>query len=157
MASRTHFEVLGLEGQVLGLGLEASSPRKLTCSRLGDSTIFRTVKIMYYYYYEWAAVQADLLPLGSPTHCIGLNWAHGNCSCYVAVVWSGYPSNSESLPASFKYVASLQRWAQITLYQKRSVTIFLISKIAAQMRNFNFLLSEAQRNLRNELFDSVEA
>ena len=28
-SSRTHFEVLGLEGQVLGLGLEASSPRKL--------------------------------------------------------------------------------------------------------------------------------
>ena len=42
LASRTHFEVLGLglEGQVLGLGLEASSPRKLACSRLEDSTIF---------------------------------------------------------------------------------------------------------------------
>ena len=38
----THFEVLGLgfEGQVLGLGLEASSPRKLACPRLEDSTIF---------------------------------------------------------------------------------------------------------------------
>ena len=35
-SSRTHFEVLGLglglEGQVLGLGLEASSPRKLGLS-----------------------------------------------------------------------------------------------------------------------------
>ena len=42
LASRTHFEVLGLglEGQVLGLGLEASSPRKLACPRLEDSTIF---------------------------------------------------------------------------------------------------------------------
>ena len=39
-SSRTHFEVLGLEGQVLGLGLEASSPRKLACPRLEDSTIF---------------------------------------------------------------------------------------------------------------------
>ena len=39
-SSRTHFEVLGLEGQVLGLGLEASSPRKLACPRLKDSTIF---------------------------------------------------------------------------------------------------------------------
>ena len=43
-SSRTHFEVLGLglEGQVLGLGvgLETSSPRKLACSRLEDSTIF---------------------------------------------------------------------------------------------------------------------
>ena len=44
LASRTHFEVLGLglEGQVLGLGLslEASSPRKLACPRLEDSTSF---------------------------------------------------------------------------------------------------------------------
>ena len=42
LASRTHFEVLGLglEGQVHGLGLEASSPRKLACPRLEDSTIF---------------------------------------------------------------------------------------------------------------------
>ena len=42
LASRTHFEVLGLglEGQVLRLGLEASSPRKLLCPRLEDSTIF---------------------------------------------------------------------------------------------------------------------
>ena len=44
LASRTHFEVLGLglglEGQVLDLGLEASSPRKLACPRLEDSTIF---------------------------------------------------------------------------------------------------------------------
>ena len=42
LASRTHFEVLGLgfEGQVLGLGLEASNPRKLACPRLEDSTIF---------------------------------------------------------------------------------------------------------------------
>ena len=44
-SSRTHFEVLGLEGQVLGLGVEASSPRKLACSRLEDSTIFWIVKI----------------------------------------------------------------------------------------------------------------
>ena len=36
--SRTHFEALGLEGQVLGL--EASSPRKLPCPRLENSTIF---------------------------------------------------------------------------------------------------------------------
>ena len=40
LASRTHFEVLGLEGQVLGFGLEASSPRKLACPLLEDSTIF---------------------------------------------------------------------------------------------------------------------
>ena len=48
LASRTHFEVLGLglEGQVLGLGLEASSPRKLACPRLEDSTIFWIVKIL---------------------------------------------------------------------------------------------------------------
>ena len=46
-SSRTHFEVLGLEGQVLGLGLEVSSPRKLTCPRLKDSTIFLIVKILW--------------------------------------------------------------------------------------------------------------
>ena len=49
LASRTtHFEVLGLglEGQVLGLGLgfEASSPRKLPSPRLEASTIFLTVE-----------------------------------------------------------------------------------------------------------------
>ena len=38
-SSRTHFEVLGL-------GLEASSPRKLPCSRLEDSTIFLTVEVL---------------------------------------------------------------------------------------------------------------
>ena len=46
-----NFEVLGLglglEGQVLGLGLEASSPRKLACPRLEDSTIFWNVKILW--------------------------------------------------------------------------------------------------------------
>ena len=45
-SSRTHFEVLGLglEGQILGL--EVSSPRKLPCSQLQDSTIFCTVEIL---------------------------------------------------------------------------------------------------------------
>ena len=49
LASRTHFEVLGLglEGQVLGLGLETSSPRKLACPRLEDSSIFWNVKILW--------------------------------------------------------------------------------------------------------------
>ena len=46
-SSRTDFEVLGLEGQVLGLGLEASSPRKLACPRLEDSTNFWNVKILW--------------------------------------------------------------------------------------------------------------
>ena len=48
-SSRTHFEVLGLglEGQVLGLGLEALSPRKLACPRLEDSSIFWIVKILW--------------------------------------------------------------------------------------------------------------
>ena len=40
MSSRTHFEVLGL-------GLEASSPRKLACPRLEYSTIFWIVKISW--------------------------------------------------------------------------------------------------------------
>ena len=42
-SSMTHSEVLRLEGQVLGL--EASSPRKLSCPRLEDSTIFWIVKV----------------------------------------------------------------------------------------------------------------
>ena len=46
-SSRTHFEVLGLEGQVLGFGLETSSPRKLACPRLENSTIFWIVKILW--------------------------------------------------------------------------------------------------------------
>ena len=40
LALRTHFEVLGL-------GLEASSPQKLACPRLEDSTIFWNVKILW--------------------------------------------------------------------------------------------------------------
>ena len=42
LASRTHFKVLGLDlkGQVLGLGLEALSLRKLPGPRFEDSTIF---------------------------------------------------------------------------------------------------------------------
>ena len=40
-SSRTHFEVLGHEAQVLGLGLKkASILQKLPCSWLEDSTIF---------------------------------------------------------------------------------------------------------------------
>ena len=39
LASRTHFEVLGL-------GLEASSPQKLPWSRFKDSTIFCILKIL---------------------------------------------------------------------------------------------------------------
>ena len=38
-SSRTHFDILGL-------GLEASSRRKLTCPRLEDSTIFCTMEIL---------------------------------------------------------------------------------------------------------------
>ena len=44
LASRTHFEVLGLKDQVFGLGLHASSPRKLACPRLEDSTFFEWLK-----------------------------------------------------------------------------------------------------------------
>ena len=48
LASRTHFEVLGLglEDHVYGLGLEASSHGKLFCPRLEDSTTFCTVEIL---------------------------------------------------------------------------------------------------------------
>ena len=40
---------------------------------------------------------------------------------------------------------------------QQSATIFLTSKSTVQNAQFNFLLSKAQRNFRNELFDSVEA
>ena len=40
MVSRTHFEVLGL-------GLEASIPRKLPCPRLENSTIFEPLKFRW--------------------------------------------------------------------------------------------------------------
>ena len=47
-SSRTYFKVLGLgfEGQVVGLGLEASSPRKLPYPRLEDRTIFWSDEIL---------------------------------------------------------------------------------------------------------------
>ena len=42
---------------------------------------------------------------------------------------------------------------------QQTATIFLTSKRAAQNKHFNFffLISEAQHNFRNKLFDSVEA
>ena len=43
-SSRIQFEVLGLEGQDLGLGLEACKSLKMPCSRLEDSTIFWLVE-----------------------------------------------------------------------------------------------------------------
>ena len=47
-SSRTHFEVLGLglgyEGQVLGLGLEASSPRKLAVLGSRTALFFKLLK-----------------------------------------------------------------------------------------------------------------
>ena len=45
-SSRTYFEVLGLGLESQVLGLEASSPRKLPCPRLEDSTSFYTVEIL---------------------------------------------------------------------------------------------------------------
>ena len=46
LASRTHFEVLDLEAQVLGLGLglEACKSSKMLCPRLEGSIIFCLVK-----------------------------------------------------------------------------------------------------------------
>ena len=40
MTSWPRGHILGLEGQVLGFGFEASRPRKLPCPRLEDSTFF---------------------------------------------------------------------------------------------------------------------
>ena len=40
---------------------------------------------------------------------------------------------------------------------QQSATIFSTNKSAAQNEQFNFLISEEQRNFRNELFHSVEA
>ena len=47
-SSRTRFEVLslGLQGQVLGLGLEAWSPLKLPCPLLENSTVFWILRIL---------------------------------------------------------------------------------------------------------------
>ena len=52
-----------------------------------------------------------------------------------------------------------QRWAQVTLYQKRNAAQRSFQRVKAQrkMRNLIFLLFEAQRNFRNKLFDLVEA
>ena len=54
-----------------------------------------------------------------------------------------------------------QRWAQITTYQKRNRNkaqrSFQPVKAHRKMRNLIFLISELQRSIRNELFDSVKA
>ena len=43
-SSRTHFEVLGLEGQAFGLGLEAPSPRKLPVLGSRTALFFELLK-----------------------------------------------------------------------------------------------------------------
>ena len=77
-SSRLHFEVLGLEGQVLGL--EASSPRKLLCPRLEDSIIFWTVEILlenawnlaenlrrpFFVFLNWRSPEKKFLRASSP-------------------------------------------------------------------------------------------
>ena len=49
----------------------------------------------------------------------------------------------------------MQRWALITLFQKRKN--ILTCKSAAQNAQLIFLISETQHYFRNELFDLVEA
>ena len=81
---------LALASKVKSMDLEASSPQKLPCPRLEDSSIFCTVEILlenarnlaenlrrsfcfplleiaqkfFFYNYLWTAVQTNLLPLG---------------------------------------------------------------------------------------------
>ena len=75
----------------------------------------------------------------------------------------GNALNVSSLCVSAKFwikYAILQKWAQTTLYQKRGTikrNNLFNQQNAAQNVQFNFLISEAQRNFRNELFNSVEA
>ena len=65
-SSRTHFEVLelGFKGQVLGLGLEASSSRKLACPRLEDSTFVERLKNFCEDLFFWRALALVFLVLG---------------------------------------------------------------------------------------------
>ena len=59
------------------------------------------------------------------------------------------------------HASAKQRWAQTTLYQKRNATkrndIFKPVKAQRKMHNLFFVISEAHRNFRNELFHAVEA
>ena len=59
-SSRTHFEVVGL-------GLEASCPRKLPCSRLEDSTIFEPLKFRWKMPETLRKVCKDLFLVSSST------------------------------------------------------------------------------------------
>ena len=71
-SSRTHFEVLnlGLEGQVFGLGLEASSPRKLPCPRLKDSTIFEQLTFCWKTPETMQKICKDLFLFSSIEDCL---------------------------------------------------------------------------------------
>ena len=93
MASRTHFEFLGLEGQVLGL--EASSSRKLPCPRLEDSSISGTVEISL----ENARNLPENLPI---PFFVFLTWSigvakrgggggGGGVGGWVGAKWPGFP------------------------------------------------------------------
>ena len=88
-SSRTHFEVLGL-------GLEASSPRKLACPRLEDSTIFWIVKILwsawkifwktYFCGDRLKNVCEDLFFFGDrlKSFCEDLFFLEGTCACVLS-------------------------------------------------------------------------
>ena len=63
LASRTHFEVLGL-------GHEASSPRKLPCPRLEDSTIFEPLKFRWKTPETLRKICKDLFLVSSSRDCL---------------------------------------------------------------------------------------
>ena len=67
LASRTHFKVLGL-------GLEASSPQKLPCPRLEDSTIFKPLKFCWKTPETSRKICEDLILFYSSGDCLKKNF-----------------------------------------------------------------------------------
>ena len=92
-SSRTYFEVLnlGLEGQVFGLGLEASSPRKLPCPRLKDSSTFKPLTFCWKTTETLRKICEDLFWFSSIEDCLKKNFEdlffwENTCAC-VLCTW----------------------------------------------------------------------
>ena len=72
VSSRTHFEVLGL-------GLKASSPRKLPCPRLEDSTVSEFLKFCWKTPETWRKICKDLFLVSSSRDCLKKNFEDVFC------------------------------------------------------------------------------
>ena len=97
-------------------------------------------------------IDANIWSAASDVDCLS-NWMLWNAYYMPYLKTKDTVGSSPTCEMNFRVidVNVFQRWAHITLYQKRSATIFPTNKNAAQNARFNFSNFWRQRNFRNEL------